>query len=140
MIKVFNKPKSNFFPPVSTNAFSVFYNTIWVIYHCLNLFLISKELINMIPIDIKIGNMVSPQLINPLNKCACIATTTIEVGNIDKISPIEVGKKLSSIIRPLPNKVKKNKIITDRKKVADLSESIDMVINIFPKTKIKIIK
>ena len=38
-------------------------------------------------------------------------------------------------MRPLPNKVKKSKIINDRRKVADLSESIDMVINIFPKTK-----
>ena len=44
------------------------------------------------------------------------------------------------MIRPLPNKVKKNKIINDRRKVADLSESIDIVINIFPKTKIKINK
>tara|TARA_B100001540_G_scaffold98835_1_gene88945 strand:+ start:680 stop:811 length:132 start_codon:yes stop_codon:yes gene_type:complete len=43
-------------------------------------------------------------------------------------------------MRPLPNKVKKNRIITDRRKVADLSESIDMVIKIFPKTKIKISK
>ena len=98
------------------------------------------ELISRIPIDIKIGSIVSPQLINPLNKYDCIAITTIEVGNIDNISLIEAGKKLSSIIRPLPNKVKKNKIITDRKKVADLSESIDIDINIFPKTKIKISK
>ena len=79
-------------------------------------------------------------MIKPLNKYDCIAITTIEVGNIDNILPIDAGKKLSSKIRPLPNKVKKNKIITDRKKVADLSESIDMVINIFPKTKIKISK
>ena len=98
------------------------------------------ELISRIPIDIKIGSIVSPQLINPLNKCACIAITTIEVGITDNILPIDVGNKLSSMIRPLPNKVKKNKISTDIKKVADLSESIDMVINIFPKTKIKIIK
>ena len=41
-------------------------------------------------------------------------------------------------MRPLPNKVKKNRIINDRRKVADLSESIDMVINMFPKTKINI--
>tara|TARA_Y100000741_G_scaffold231732_1_gene177065 strand:- start:110 stop:244 length:135 start_codon:yes stop_codon:yes gene_type:complete len=44
------------------------------------------------------------------------------------------------MIRPLPNKVKKNKIINVRRKVADLSESIDMVINMLPKTKIKISK
>ena len=43
-------------------------------------------------------------------------------------------------MRPLPNKVKKNRIINDRRKVADLSESIDIVIKIFPKTKIKISK
>ena len=43
-------------------------------------------------------------------------------------------------MRPLPNKVKKSKIINDRRKVADLSESIDMVINIFPNTKMKINK
>jgi hypothetical protein len=43
-------------------------------------------------------------------------------------------------MRPLPNKVKKNRIINDRRKVADFSESIDMVINMFPKTKIKISK
>ncbi len=43
-------------------------------------------------------------------------------------------------MRPLPNKVKKSKIINDRRKVADLSESMDMVINIFPKTKMKINK
>tara|TARA_B100000700_G_scaffold302299_1_gene372514 strand:+ start:103 stop:237 length:135 start_codon:yes stop_codon:yes gene_type:complete len=44
------------------------------------------------------------------------------------------------MIKPLPNKVKKSKIINDRRKVADLSESIDMVIKIFPKTKMKINK
>ena len=43
-------------------------------------------------------------------------------------------------MRPLPNKVIKSKIINDRKKVADLSERMDMVINIFPKTKMKINK
>ena len=43
-------------------------------------------------------------------------------------------------MRPLPNKVKKSKIINDKRKVADLSESMDMVINIFPKTKMKINK
>tara|TARA_Y100000741_G_scaffold324779_1_gene275878 strand:- start:210 stop:341 length:132 start_codon:yes stop_codon:yes gene_type:complete len=43
-------------------------------------------------------------------------------------------------MRPLPNKVKKNRIIKDIRKVADLSESIDMVINMFPKIKIKISK
>ena len=43
-------------------------------------------------------------------------------------------------MRPLPNKVKKSKIINDRRRVADLSESMDMVINIFPKTKMKINK
>ena len=43
-------------------------------------------------------------------------------------------------MRPLPNKVKKSKIINDRRKVDDLSESMDMVINIFPKTKMKINK
>tara|TARA_B100000965_G_C19347944_1_gene650446 strand:- start:214 stop:393 length:180 start_codon:yes stop_codon:yes gene_type:complete len=59
---------------------------------------------------------------------------------MESIYLIDEGKKLSSIIRPLPNKVMKNKIINDRRKVADLSESIDMVINIFPKTKMKISK
>ena len=98
------------------------------------------ELISKIPIDIKIGSIVSPQLTKPLNKYDCIAITTIEVGIKDNILPIDAGKKLSSKIRPFPNKVKKNKIIIDRKKVADLSESIDMVINIFPKTRIKISK
>ena len=79
-------------------------------------------------------------MINPLNKYECIALTIIEIGNTDNIYLNDDGKKLRSMIKPLPNKVKNSKIINDRKKVADLSESIDMVINIFPKTKMKINK
>ena len=86
------------------------------------------------------GNKVNPQSINPLYKYDCIALTIIEIGNTDNMKWIDDGKKFSSIMRPLPNKVKKNRIINDRRKVADLSESIDMVINMFPKTKIKISK
>ena len=82
--------------------------------------------------EIRIDSEVSPQLINPLYKYDCIALTIIEIGNIDSKYLIGDGKKLSSIIRPLPNKVTNNKIINDNRKVADLSESIDIVINMFP--------
>jgi hypothetical protein len=43
------------------------------------------ELINKIPMEIKMGNKVSPQSINPLYKYNCIALTTIEIGNTDNM-------------------------------------------------------
>jgi hypothetical protein len=48
------------------------------------------------------------------------------------------GKKGSSIINPLPRRIKKNRIMIESKKVADLSDNIEMVIKILPKTRIKI--
>ena len=140
MFKILSQPKRKFFSPASTIVFGVFHCTRKVCDHCLNLFLKRTELINKIAIDIRIGSKVNPQLINPLNKYDCIALTIIEIGNTDNIWLIDDGKKLRSMIKPLPNKVKKSKIINDRRKVADLSESIDMVIKMFPKTKMKINK
>ena len=75
----------------------------------------------------KIETNVKGQFINPLKRQDCIAFTVIVIGNIDNILFIDGGKKGSAITNPLPNKIIKTKIKMDTKKVADLSDNIDIV-------------
>ena len=104
-------------------------------YPTLTAFQEDEPLLSVEPIDVAISNAKYLFFAPRIRKTGQDLRTEITSKYKDATKTLKKG---SSIINPLPRRIKKNRTMIEIKKVADLSANIEIVIKILPKTRIKI--